>query len=149
MVFSQYADGASWSLVTGVVSAVLTSAVFVLALRRGDGALQPGERVVIAVAGIGVAGWLLAGEPLVGTACVVAADVLGVAMMIPKIYREPGSETLATFALGGLAGASAAGAVGTVDLSLLLYPIYYLLANGTLAVLIGVRRGVVGRFPTA
>ena len=83
--------------------------------------MRPGERAVIAVAGIGVIGWLVAGEPLVGTACVVAADLLGVAMMIPKIYREPGSETLATFALAGLAGAAAAGAVGRADLSLLLY----------------------------
>ena len=145
VVFSQSADGASWSLVTAAVSAVLTSVVFVLALRRGEGTLRPGERVIIALAGVGVIGWLVAGEPLVGTACVVIADLLGVAMMVPKIHREPGSETLATFALAALAGASAAGAVGKADLSLLLYPVYYLLANGTLAMLICVRRGSLTR----
>ena len=145
VVLSQYADGASWSLVAAVVSAVLTSIVFALALQRGEGRLRPGERAVIAVAGIGVVGWLVAREPVVGTSCVIAADLLGVAMMIPKIYREPASETLATFSLAGISGAAAAGAVGGADLSLLLYPVYYLLANGALALLICVRREALAR----
>jgi hypothetical protein len=61
-------------------------------------------------------------------------------MMVPKTYRDPGSETLATFALASLSGALAVGAVGTLDPSLLLYPAYYCLANGALAVLIHHRR---------
>jgi hypothetical protein len=60
--------------------------------------------------------------------------------MIPKTYRDPDSETLATFAFASLGGALAAGAVGAIDLSLLLYPVYYCLVNGALAVLILQRR---------
>ena len=60
--------------------------------------------------------------------------------MTPKAYRDPYSETLAMYALASLAGALAAGAVGGVDVSLLLYPIYYCVINGALAVLISVRR---------
>jgi hypothetical protein len=74
----------------------------------------------------------------------VAADLLGAAMMVPKTYRDPGSETLATFAFASLGGALAAGAVGALDPSLLLYPIYYCLVNGAIAVLIHHRRGVLG-----
>ena len=40
-------------------------------------------------------------------------------MMVPKVYRDPGSETLATFALASLGGALAIGAVGVADVSLL------------------------------
>ena len=64
-------------------------------------------------------------------------------MMAPKTYRDPGSETLVTFVGGTLAGALAAGAVGALDAALLLYPIYYCVANGAIAFLIAHRRGTV------
>ena len=92
------------------------------------------------VAAGGVIGWIVADQPVIATACVVAADLIGAAMMVPKTYRDPGSETLATFALASLSGALAAGAVGSLDPSLLLYPAYYCLANGALAALIHYRR---------
>ena len=95
---------------------------------------------MITLAGGGVIGWVVAGDPVIATACVVAADFIGAAMMVPKVYRDPGSETLATFALASLSGALAACAVGAPDLSLLLYPAYYCLANGAMAALIRHRR---------
>jgi hypothetical protein len=137
---SQRADGASWSLVMAAVQAVLTSVICALAIRRGEGALGVGERVMLAVAAGGVLGWLIADEPVVATVCVVAADLIGTAMMLPKTYRDPDSETLATFALASVAGALAAGAVGRLDASLLLYPIYFCVANAAIALLITSRR---------
>ena len=68
---------------------------------------------MVVVAGGGVTGWLLADEPAVATACVVAADLIGVALMLPKTYRDPESETLITFALASVGGALAATAVAT------------------------------------
>ena len=141
---SQYADGASWSLVMAAVQAVVTSLIFVLSIRRGTGGLTATELVMIAVAGIGVLGWVVADEPLVATACVVAADLIGAGMMIPKTYRDPDSETLVTFAFASLGGALAAGAVGAIDVSLLLYPVYYCVVNGAIALLIHQRRAVLG-----
>jgi hypothetical protein len=137
---SQRADGASWSLVMAAAQAVLTSVIFLLSIRRGEGGLSPADVLMLTLAGGGVIGWIVADEPVIATACVVVADLIGAAMMVPKTYRDPGSETLATFALASLSGALAAGAVGTLDTSLLLYPVYYCLANGALAVLIYYRR---------
>ncbi len=88
---------------------------------------------MIAVAAVGVIGWIAADEPIVATVCVVAADLVGAAMMVPKTYRDPESETLITFAFASLGGALAAGAVGAVDVSLLLYPAYYCVINGAIA----------------
>jgi hypothetical protein len=85
-------------------------------------------------------GTWLADQPIVATACVVAADLLGAAMMAPKAYRDPHSETLSTFALASLSGALATGAVGSADSSLLLYPSYLCLVNGAIALLIHERR---------
>jgi len=52
--------------------------------------------VLTAVAGAGVAGWIVADAPIVATCCVVAADLIAAAMMLPKTYRDPESETLVT-----------------------------------------------------
>jgi hypothetical protein len=139
--FSQRADGGSWSLVMVAVQAVLTGLIFTLAIRRGEGGVAPGELAMIALAGAGVAGWAIADEPVVATACVVAADLVAVAMMVPKTWRDPGSETLITFVLGSVSGALAAGAVGELDASLLLYPVYYCLGNAAIALLIVSRAG--------
>jgi hypothetical protein len=137
---SQYADGASWSLVMAGVQAVLTSLVFVLSIRRGEGGVSRADIAMIAIAGAGVIGWIAADEPLVATVCVVAADLIGAGLMVPKTYRDPDSETLVTFAFASLGGALAAGAVGAIDVSLLLYPVYYCVINGAIALLIWERR---------
>ena len=138
--FSQEADGASWSLPMAVTQAVLITLIFALSLGRGVGGAGAADGVMLAIAAAGLAGWLVVGTPLVATACVVVADVIAVAMMVPKTYRDPYSETLSTFALAGLSGALAVGAVGSLDVSLLLYPAYFCLVNAGLALLIRQRR---------
>ena len=119
---SQRADGASWSLVMAGTQVVLNALVIVLAIRLGTGAMSAADTVLITIAGVGVAGWLIADEPIVATACVVAADLIATGMMLPKTWRDPDSETLSTFASASLVGALAAGSVGALEPSLLLYP---------------------------
>ena len=122
--------------------AVLTGLIFALAIRMGEGGLSRADAILIAIAGGGVAGWILVDEPIVATVCVIAADLIAAAMMVPKVCRDPGSETLVTFVLASVGGALAVGAVGTVDASLLCYPIYYCLVNAAIALLIHHRRAV-------
>lgn len=145
VVLSQRADGASWSLIMVVTDAVLTLLIFALSIRRGAGGVTRGEAAMIGIAGLGVAGWVVADEPLIATAGVVLADLTGAALMVPKTWRDPGSETLATYAFASIAGALAAGAVGALDASLLLYPVYFFLVNGAIALLIVSRRRVIAR----
>jgi hypothetical protein len=140
---SQHADGASWSLVLTASQAAFTGLIFLLAVRHGEGGLSAFELAMFAVAAAGLAGWLLAHEPVVAVACVIAADLGAAAMMIPKAYRDPHSETLAMYGLASVAGGLSAGAVGALDVSLLLYPVYYCLANGALALLILARRSAL------
>ena len=137
---SQYADGASWSLIMAGAQAVLTAFVFLLAIRLGKGGLCVGDASIVALAGAGVAGWIVADEPLVATVCIIAADLVAAGLMVPKTYRDPGSETFASFAVASVGGALAAGAVGGAEPSLLLYPIYFCAVNAAIAVLIVRRR---------
>jgi hypothetical protein len=140
---SQRADGASWSLLMTGAQAMLTGLVFILAIRRGEGGLSAPDALLTAMAAAGVVGWLIADEPIVATASVVVADLLAAVMMAPKTYRDPGSETLASFALASVAGALAAGAVASADPALLLYPVYFCAVNAAIALLIHRRRAVL------
>jgi hypothetical protein len=137
---SQRADGASWSLIMAGAQAMLTSLVFGLAIRHGEGGLSVPDVALTAVAAAGVLGWLIVDEPMLATASVVAADLLAAAMMAPKTYRDPDSETLASFALASIGGALAVGAVGSARPALLMYPVYFCLVNGAIALLIHHRR---------
>jgi len=136
VLFSQLADGASWSLVAAGAQVILNGLIFVFATRHGVGGVSVADRMMLAIAAGGALGWVIADAPLVATACVVVADLLGLAMMVPKTYRDPDSETLSTFALASVSGALATAAVGSVDLALVIYPIYLCLGNLGLAVLI-------------
>jgi hypothetical protein len=140
---SQRADGGSWSVLMTATQAILTGLVFLLAIRRGEGGLSAAELSLLAFAGAGVIGWVLISQPVVAIACVIAADLTGAALMVPKAYRDPGSETLSTYVLASIGGALAALAVGSADPSLLLYPVYYSAANAAMALLIGARRRAV------
>jgi hypothetical protein len=140
---SQRADGASWSLLMAGAQALLTSVIFVLAIRRGEGGLSATDAALTAVAGAGVAGWIVLDEAIVATASVVAADLLAAAMMAPKTYRDPDSETLASFVLASLGGALATGAVASADPALLVYPLYFCAVNAAIALLIQRRRAAL------
>ena len=84
---AQWADGASWSLIMLLTQAVLTTAVFAVAIVRGKGGTTIIELALIAVAAAGVTGWLLSGQPLVATVCVMAADLIAAAM-IPVLGED-------------------------------------------------------------
>ena len=101
--------------------AILTGLVFALAIRHGEGGLTAVDLSLFAFACAGLVGWVLAREPVVAVV-------------------DPHSETLAMYALASVAGALAAAAVGALDVSLLLYPAYYCVVNGAMALLIFVRR---------
>jgi hypothetical protein len=137
---AQVADGASWSALMTGTQAILTGLVCLLAIRYGEGGMSAGDLTLIAFAGGGVIGWIVAREPVVAVECVIVADLLACAMTIPKICRDPHSETLSTYALASLGGALATIAVGMPDIALLLYPAYYCLVNGATAILIYRRR---------
>lgn len=140
-VESHRADGAHWSLVPLVAQAAGTCVVLALSLRMGSGGVSRVEMALIAVAGLGVVGWVAFDDPTIATACVIAADLIAALMMLPKTWREPGSETMATFVFAALGGAAMVGSVGSWSVSLLVYPLYFAAVNAALAGVIAYRRG--------
>jgi hypothetical protein len=137
---SQRAEGATWSLVMSEAQIALNLLVIVLAVRLGTGGMSAPETALLALAAGGVAGWFVAGEPMVAVGCVVAADLAAALMMLPKTWRAPDSETASTFALASLAGALALASVGGLEPGLLAYPLYFCAVNAALALVIRGRR---------
>jgi hypothetical protein len=115
-------------------------AILLLALRRGVGGVSLLELALLGIAALGVVGWKVAGDPTVATCSVVAADLIAVALMLPKTFRDPRSETLETYAIGVVSTLFALAAVGSGDASLLIYPLYVLVADAAVAGMIFVRR---------
>jgi hypothetical protein len=142
---SQAADGAEWSIVMVAAQAVATSVIFAFSIRRGEGGFSRRDVVLLTIAALGIGGWVISSTPVVATACVVFADTLGVCLMLPKTWRDPASETVATFALASAAGLLSAFAVGALDVSLLLYPVYFFAANGLIAAVIVIRTRMLTR----
>ncbi|HKD97596.1 MAG TPA: hypothetical protein VKB69_08325 [Micromonosporaceae bacterium] len=143
--FAQLADGPNWSLLMVGVQAASMAFVFALSVRRGVGSLGPVDLALMGVAVLGIIGWYASSEPIVATACVVVADLAGVLLMLPKVWRDPGSETPSSFAMAAASGFLATAAVGALDPALLLYPAYFGVVNAATAALIVARRRVLSR----
>jgi hypothetical protein len=137
---SQWASGATWSLALTIGQAVSCAAIFVLAMRRGVGGVRPIELALLGIAALGIVGWQIADDPTVATCSVVIADIIGVALMLPKTYRQPASETLSTFAIGVVSTVFALAALESIAASLLIYPVYILIADAAVVAVIAVRR---------
>ncbi len=140
VLFSQRADGGTWSLLMVLTQLVGCVFIFVLSVRVGVGGTSRLEWGLLAIAAAGLVGWYLAGDPTVATLCVVLADVIAIALMVPKTYRDPYSETLSTYVLSLLSGVTAAIAVGSFELGLLLYPAYVVLADVLVVAIMMTRR---------
>jgi hypothetical protein len=137
---SQWASGATWSLALTVGQAVSCGAILALATRRGVGGVSAIELGLLAIAALGIVGWQVADDPIVATCSVVVADLIGVALMLPKTYRQPGSETISTYAIGVASTLCALAAVNSTDASLWIYPIYILIADAAVVAVIYFRR---------
>ena len=114
---------------------------------RGVGGVSRVELALLGIAALGIAGWQIADDPIIATCSVVVADLIGMALMLPKTYRSPGSETASTFAIGAVSTLFALAAIETLTPALALYPAYILVADVTLVTLIVVRRRALAVAP--
>ena len=106
------------------------SVVFVVSIHCGEGGWGGADRVSLAVASVGVVVSVMVREPTVAVAAVIAAELSAVSMTVRKARSDPGSETLATWVLDGVAGVIAIGAVTSPSLAALLYPVHHTCVNG-------------------
>jgi hypothetical protein len=96
--------GATGPLAGAAMNAVGCISVLLLALRHGSFADNRGDAICLAVATVGVAGWLLTDDPAVGLVLFLGADACGAIPTIRNIVVDPARESVAGWAVLALAG---------------------------------------------
>lgn len=148
----------TWALLTGVAtvatfaagesraallllgSTVCSAAVLLLGLRYGIAKLSIFDIFCWVVAIGGVVLWRIFDSPTIAIAMSVAVDLIGVLPTIRHSYVAPKEETWQTFAVGAVAALLTVVSLETYNANNLLYAGYLVLANGTIAVVVVMRR---------
>ncbi len=133
-LFSQKSLGATHSLWFVGLQTFGVSLVFLLSLRFGTGGLAKFDIGVLTLAGLGILLWIVTADPLLSLSMVVIVRVIGMAATIRKTARQPRSEALAPWVLYATSGLLAMLSVGRLDLPLLLYPTYALVADSSVII---------------
>ena len=142
---SQYALGAraslffaSWFICNNII-------IFSLSMRKngGYGGITTINIIGLVLALVSIILWVTLSSPLAALLSVLTAEIIGALMIVVKIYKHPGSETLIMWALGIVASGINILAVGKLDFALLAFPVYLFIANIAIvsAALLGTRMG--------
>ncbi len=145
-IANQLAAGATNSvwLVVGFAAANLT--IFVLSLRHGSGGTERLDIIVLCGAILGVLVWQISGHPIASIISNLVVITLAMAPTYKKGWINPKSETSTVFLLGAIASLLAAVSVGRLDYVLLLTPVYTLVVQGALfIILIRYKLSILGK----
>lgn len=141
---SQLAEGASQSLWLVAADTLGVVAVFVLSIKYGVGGLTRRDIIALIIAAVGLVLWYFTQHAFVALFITIGVDATGTVLSVLKSYEDPGSETLVTWIMVGIAGILAMLSVGSFDVVLLSWPLYITLANFSVAaaILLGRSRTV-------
>ena len=126
---SQISEGATHSLWPTAVQCLAIVVVLALAIPKGVGGFTRRDVAALLFAAAGLALWALTHNALLSLLIIVSVDFAGALLTLGKAYRDPSSETLCTWAMSAVAWLCASAAVGRLDFSLLVYPIYLAAVN--------------------
>jgi hypothetical protein len=139
-ISAQIAAGSTWSLfMVGAQTAAVATIAF-LSLKYGYGNFRRKDFISLLVAMFGILLWKVTSNPLYALLIVVFIDAIAVWLTAAKTWEAPHTETLIAWILSSLAGLLGLLAVGKLDFTQILYPMYILIANSTVTWIIIYRR---------
>jgi hypothetical protein len=118
------------------VSAFQSVLIFILSIKHGMGGWSRGDIVCLLIAILGIVGWQTTNEPLIGLYFSIAADFTGMIPAIIKTYRFPKTEIASFFLLDVFAGFFSLLAVKSFTIQQFSYPLYIMLINFVMVILI-------------
>lgn len=128
---AQFRLGATLSLLFTGLDAFGSISVFLLSLHYGVGGWTKLDKIALAVAGFGVFAALLGRKPLFAIIGVLLADASGSILTIRKAFFMPDTETTISWWLVSVGALCSVLLVRSWDISLLLYPTYLFVVNGS------------------
>lgn len=132
-LFSQWAEGGTWSLLLTVGDSLAIFIVFILSIKFGVGGFRKIDIISLAGAISSLILWYTTKEPAVALFLIIVTDFIGANLTIQKAWREPESENWLGWAMCGLGGLLGTLAVGEWNFILIIFPLYICLINSLVA----------------
>jgi len=137
--FSQFAKGASYSLIMPGAQTIGDLLIFIFAIKYGLGGFTKRDITALIGASVALFLWYLTSEATVALFLIIFIDGVGAVLTVIKSYENPTTETVSSWVLTFIGGALACLSVGKIDFILLAFPIYICLAS--LSILVSIKIG--------
>jgi len=114
---------------TTLATAILCTAIFILGLRNGKRDITRFDTVTFIISLIATGVWIIAKQPVISTFLIVTINTLANLPTMRKSWRDPHSETLFTWEMGGVRNFLGLLALSNYSIITWLYPVTNLLIN--------------------
>jgi hypothetical protein len=128
-LFAQISGGGRDSLLLTIGDLIASATILLLAFVKGESKWHWIDRMALIGAGIGLILWYALNQPIVALAVTIFIDLCGAVPTLRKSFVDPDSETRSTWWIVGIGAIFGVLAVGKVDVTLLVYPIYLAVIN--------------------
>jgi hypothetical protein len=148
LFFAQVSAGAHYLLIVTATYVLSSTVIAILSVKYGYGSFHLRDGLSLAVAAIGLVLWRLTNNPLIAILMVIIVDFAGFWLTLLKAWHAPHSETLIFWELTLTATVFSVFSAGSWKLSIIIYPIYAVIADVLLVCLIIYRRRMVKEDPS-
>lgn len=138
--FGQLSDNAGPGAWVTATTAIISVAVFCLALSKGEKNITFSDKLNLLGAAVALALWFITNDPLLSVILITIVDFLVFMPTIRKSYQKPHEETLIHYVLAGLKFVLAIIALENYSLVTWLYPASLVAANLFFVFMLVVRR---------
>lgn len=118
------------------VSTLQSILIFVLSIKYGMGGWEKSDIVCLVIAILGIVMWKITSDPILALYFAILADFTGMIPALIKTYRRPETEVWTFYALDVAASVFSILAITKWTLADVSYPIYILLINIIMVILI-------------
>lgn len=125
-----------WAIAYPAAGLFGAGVVWYLSLSRGYKTFDRLHVYALSLAGLALFGWFITSEPVVAILLAMVADFSGFVLTWKKTAKVPDTESLRSWSLGVAAACFALLAVPSASVELVIFPVYYLLVNASIVLLV-------------
>lgn len=135
-LFQQQSLGSGLALAVTIGEVVGSLMILFLSLKKGVGGLARVDKICYFLLFFNLAIWGISGNALLALHLTVLADIIAFAPTLIKTWHWPKSETAVFYIAGSAAPVLSLAAQGSLEYSILLFPLYLFFINGVEILLI-------------
>lgn len=136
-------EGWTWYLAMMIASIAAVATIAGLSIKFGYGKFKRRDMLSLVAAAIGIVLWKITDQPMAALLIVIAVDSIGLWLTLAKTWEAPHTETLIAWVFAVTASTLGLIAVGSWDVTKLIYPAYIAFGNALIVLAILYRRSMV------